>query len=491
MMEEKARNKKTYFRETTAQQRQKMFERYEETGNASAAAREAHVGRSTFYYWKGRYEEGGYEALEERRSRAPHNPRRIKEGIVEEVKEVKGEHPEMGRNAIANEIAKRHGWHRVVSPSTVRRILIREGIIVEKGSSNEEGEEKGEEGERVRHAQEPGETINVDLCFVPSVYEGEEEIPAVSGSSGRLVVSKGGGSDREKSWPGQVFGKESLSYEEAMDEYIEERKARLEEKGIEKKVLTEEEVQRKGLLEEEEALRISRRKQRQLRKAEDEAWEEQRKDHKEEVAKEKKLSRKEKKAKRAQRRAAHSAWKAQRQKRKEQLQRRKEEDEAWRKQRKRLRQELQKLPLPTVWIAILVIVDNCTRQCLGLPLFVAGAHVTAEMVTEALSYLLPPELKYLISDGGVHFTSQQMKALEEGRGFVRVPLPRHRPKTNGIAERFIRTLKEWLETKVWNSAEQLKSFLLEFLREYNDRPHQGWELMGLSPNEYAARMWCV
>jgi hypothetical protein len=27
--------------------------------------------------------------------------------------------------------------------------------------------------------------------------------------------------------------------------------------------------------------------------------------------------------------------------------------------------------LVTCWIAILVITDNCTRQCLGLPLFMA------------------------------------------------------------------------------------------------------------------------
>jgi hypothetical protein len=25
--------------------------------------------------------------------------------------------------------------------------------------------------------------------------------------------------------------------------------------------------------------------------------------------------------------------------------------------------------------------------------------------------------------------------------------------------------------------------------EYNDRPHQGKELQGLSPNEYARRLW--
>jgi len=49
-------------------------------------------------------------------------------------------------------------------------------------------------------------------------------------------------------------------------------------------------------------------------------------------------------------------------------------------------------------------VDNCTRQYLGLPLFVAGARVTAEMMIEALCVLLPPELRFLISDRGTHFS---------------------------------------------------------------------------------------
>ncbi len=142
----------------------------------------------------------------------------------------------------------------------------------------------------------------------------------------------------------------------------------------------------------------------------------------------------------------------------------------------------------TAWIVVLVVLDNCTRQCLGLPLFVVGAHVTAELVVEALRALLPQELSYLLADGGRQFTAEVMAALAKERGFVRVPLARHRPESNGIAERFVETLKAWLADKQWQSAEELRLLLLEFRRYYNDRPHQGYELAGLSPNEYAARM---
>jgi transposase InsO family protein len=60
---------------------------------------------------------------------------------------------------------------------------------------------------------------------------------------------------------------------------------------------------------------------------------------------------------------------------------------------------------------------------------------------------------------------------------------------NGIAERFVRTVKEWLADKAWSSDLQLLEFLRLFLLEYNDRPHQGLPIPGLSPNEFSNRFW--
>jgi len=73
-------------------------------------------------------------------------------------------------------------------------------------------------------------------------------------------------------------------------------------------------------------------------------------------------------------------------------------------------------------------------------------------------------------------------------GFVHVRIAPHRARTNGIAERFVRTLKEWLETHTWHSPEEFAALLVEFIEYYNDRPHQGAELDGLSPNEFARRL---
>jgi len=122
-----------------------------------------------------------------------------------------------------------------------------------------------------------------------------------------------------------------------------------------------------------------------------------------------------------------------------------------------------------------------------LPLFVAGPRVTAEEIVNALQTLLPPELMFLISDRGIHFRARVFNALARNQEFLHVFTARHRPQSNGIAERFVRTLKEWLADKTWTSEEELLALLDEFQAMYNERPHQGIPVRGLSPNEYARR----
>jgi len=100
-------------------------------------------------------------------------------------------------------------------------------------------------------------------------------------------------------------------------------------------------------------------------------------------------------------------------------------------------------------------------------------------------------LQFLITDRGVHFTAQVFQHLATEQQFIHVVIARHRPQSNGIAERFVRTLKEWLADKVWISAQELTALLEQFRKEYNDRPHQGLGIPGLSPNEFAERIWLM
>lgn len=461
-----------YFRPTTAAQRRLLFETWEATGNVAEACRKARVSRKTFYYWKPRFDEEGYEALAQTESHAPKSPNKTAESIEKQVIDKHHEHRDWGKRRIADELGKENNWIPVISPNTVRRILEDAGLW-----SKFEAETQKEEAKQptVRTADKPGQTVNVDLCFVPVTHQTEEKLPAVSGSSGRLVVERTKDEKGEPQYPGRIFEDQERDYAEVMAEFVAVS-SNSEPKKVEKEDPDSIKAQKQALNREEKQLRDERRTVREQRKQEDEAW------------KQLKTERKEQQVELTgqQRQSQDEQWKTLPQQRQETLEKRKQEDEQWRQKRFDLRQRWSHLPVVTAWIAVLVIVDNCSRQCLGLPLFVAGSRVTAEMVVAALQDLLPPELQFLISDRGVHFTAKVFQELARTQEFMHVLTARRRPQSNGIAERFVRTLKEWLKDKAWQNDQELADLLAEFLTQYNDRPHQG--LDGLSPDEFARRI---
>ena len=120
--------KRLSYPRTTPSQRQHLFEIWEETGDKKRALSESRVSERTFYYWKPRFEEGGYEALEKFASHAPKNPNRIDEGIQQQVIDIRKQHPNWGKRRIADELAKANDWTALVSPNTVRRILLDAGL---------------------------------------------------------------------------------------------------------------------------------------------------------------------------------------------------------------------------------------------------------------------------------------------------------------------------------------------------------------------------
>jgi transposase InsO family protein len=332
----------------------------------------------------------------------------------------------------------------------------------------------------------------VDLCFVPASHEEEDKLPAVSGSSGHLVIDRPQKDEEEIQYPGRIFEDLSLDFPEAMQSFVaaatqtsqpEQASADGEKLSLkaEMRLLRQEEVQ----------LRDQRRGVRARRVEEDHTWRAIRQHHRQAEAGFQALSKPERRMQRHTRQAETDRWKAHRDQRRQTLELRDREDERWRQQRLDLRERMKLAPIITAWIAILVITDNCTRQCLGLPLFVAGSRVTAEMVVEALLTLLPAELQFLISDRGVHFTAQVFEQLARNQDFIHVVIARHRPQSNGIAERFVRTLKEWLASHAWDNDQELFKLLAQFRPEYNDRPHQGIGIPGLSPNEFAKRIWLM
>lgn len=328
---------------------------------------------------------------------------------------------------------------------------------------------------------------------MPATHEVVAKLPAVSGSSGRLVVESSRAETAEREWPGRIFEDPELTYEEAMLDFVvasqeracePESRAERADKGAlkaEKQVLRRAEAQ----------LRDERRQIREKRRLEDAAWKEARATWKAEEQAYQALTKQERRHKRKDKQARDELWHALRNQYQASLKQRKREDEQWRQRRLQLRQRRSQLPIISAWIAILVIVDNCTRQCLGLPLFVTGPKVTSEIIVQALRVLLPSELRFLITDRGTHFTANAFRQLVLSEHFIHVLIARHRPQSNGIAERFVRTLKEWLADKSWQDDQELAALLQLFLEAYNDRPHQGLPIPGLSPDEFAKRIWLM
>lgn len=323
-----------------------------------------------------------------------------------------------------------------------------------------------------------------------------DKLPAVSGSSGRLKVEPSQTEKAERTWPGQVFENEELTYEEAMLEFVAASRRQEDdaEGDLPMPQSTDQkapQAQKRALRKEETQLRTHRGQVREQRKLEDVAWKQARVTRKTQEETHCSLSKTERRRQRFDRQAREALWQAVREQRRSIIERRKQEDQTWREKRNNLRERISQFPVITAWIAILVVIDNCTRQCCGVPLFVAGANVTAEMVVEALQILLPPELRFLISDRGTHFKANAFKMLMLSEEFIHVLIARQRPQSNGVAERFVRTLKEWLKDKPWQDDQELAELLGQFLIEYNDRPHQGLAISGLSPNEFAKRIWLM
>jgi transposase len=133
---------RTYFPLTTPSQRRLLFETWRATGDVAQACRVAHVGRRTFYYWKPRFLAGGYAGLERFASRAPHQAHQTAPAVVAQVIALRQQEPTWGKQRLADELAKAHGWVPLVSPNTVKRILRDAGLWPEPTPPRKRGDRR-------------------------------------------------------------------------------------------------------------------------------------------------------------------------------------------------------------------------------------------------------------------------------------------------------------------------------------------------------------
>lgn len=478
---------RTYFRPTTASQRRLLFETAE-TSTVTAAARRAHVGRGTYYHWRERYETAGAAGLAQPRSCAPHQPRLapISAAVCAEVLAYYDEHPhERGCRMIAERLRQAHEGQAVIGHSKVAELIrsARPPAAVTVAAVPPDV--------AAVHAPAAHQTLNIDLCVVPLTHDNAQTFASVSVSQAAAGVHPEGVAAPEvaPTWPGQVFADPSRSYAEQMTAYQVQRAA----KGQRKHRRRQRQATGQALRRRSDELRVARRQQRQARQQEDAAWRQAR-------AEQRRAKYARQQQSRAERRTARTAWRQQttnwtaaQQTHRAQMTQRQTQDSDWRQARHELLSQLAALaalPLVTGWLAILVVVDNGTRRCLRLPMFVTGVHVTAAEIVAQLRQHWPPKIQFVISDNGAQFIADAFTQLAQDMEFLHVRIAPQRPQTNGVAERFVRTLKEWLAWHTWQTPDELTALLAEFITYYNDRPHQGAELAGLSPNEFAERLKC-
>lgn len=125
-----------YYPRTTYSQRKLLFEIWEETGDVLEACRQARVSQGTYYYWRGRFKESGYEGLQKTKKTGPEKGMLTGEDLKKEVVQLKKEHERWGKKRIADELAKKNSWVPVISPNTVREILREKGMWTESESTS-------------------------------------------------------------------------------------------------------------------------------------------------------------------------------------------------------------------------------------------------------------------------------------------------------------------------------------------------------------------
>jgi transposase InsO family protein len=482
---------RTYFRPTTASQRQLLF-KAAETSTVTAAAQQAHVGRGTYYHWLERYETAGAAGLAQPRSCAPQQPRLapLSAAVCAEVLAYYDDHPhERGCRMIAARVRQAHDGQAVIGHSKVAELLRVARPAAARTAAPTAAAAAA--GVVAVHAPAANQTVNIDLCVVPLTHDTTQPFTSVSVSQAAAGLAPALVSPPEAAptWPGQVFAEPHRPYTEQMATYQAQRAAQ----GQRKLRRRQKQAARQALNRRSDELRVARRQQRLARQQQDAAWREARATQRRGKAARQLQSRSERRAARQAGGQPTTDWAAAQQTHRQQVAQRQTQDTAWRQARLEILSQLAALaalPLVTAWLAILVVVDNGTRRCLRLPLFVTGVHVTAAEIVTQLRQHWPPEIQFVISDNGAQFIADAFTQFAQDMAFLHVRIAPHHPQTNGIAERFVRTLKEWLAWHTWQSPEELTALLAEFIEYYNSRPHQGAELAGLSPNEFAQRLEC-
>jgi putative transposase len=135
---------------------------------------------------------------------------------------------------------------------------------------------------------------------------------------------------------------------------------------------------------------------------------------------------------------------------------------------------------------ILTLVDDCTRECLGL---VADSSLTAPRVVRELDRIIETRgsPRMIVSDNGTEFTSNAILAWQQERDVEWHYIAPGKPMQNGFVESFNGRLRdECLNEHLFSNLNEARHIIEAWRIDYNtNRPHTS--LNGLTPSEFAAR----
>ena len=137
-------------------------------------------------------------------------------------------------------------------------------------------------------------------------------------------------------------------------------------------------------------------------------------------------------------------------------------------------------------VRILVVIDEYTRECLGIRV---ASSIPSSRVLELLEwlFLVHGVPKYLRSDNGPEFVAKAVQKWLEEVGCQTLFITPGSPWENGYVESFNDKLRdECLNQEIFRNGREAQEIIEAWRQEYNDyRPHSS--LGGLTPSEFVSQ----
>ena len=117
------------------------------------ASEQSGFGKSTISKWRKRLQKGGLVALVDQSSRPNHQPKKTSQWIIDRIKSIKAERPEMGSVAMSQELERNHSIK--ISANTVKKIFKSEKLADgDQGAAESSYLVKGDDGRLVEQQLE-------------------------------------------------------------------------------------------------------------------------------------------------------------------------------------------------------------------------------------------------------------------------------------------------------------------------------------------------